>query len=98
MVTHRCTASAHASISTMKNHAITWLGLAVLCSPSLVQAHVSIASGPAVAAQTQVVTFQVGHGCEGADTSGIIVEIPEGVTSVRPSTSDFGQVDVETDA
>jgi len=26
------------------------------------------------------------------------IDIPAGVTSVRPETSDFGQVDVETDA
>ena len=28
----------------------------------------------------------------------VSIEIPAGVTSVRPETSDFGQVDVETDA
>jgi periplasmic copper chaperone A len=62
------------------------------------QAHISIVSGPAFANTTQEVAFGVGHGCQGADTYRVVIEIPEGVTSVRPETSDFGQVDVETDA
>ena len=66
--------------------------------PLTAQAHVSIASGPAFANTSQEVTFGVGHGCDGADTYRVQVEIPPGVTSVRPETSDFGQVDVETDA
>src|SRR4051812_34556735 len=65
---------------------------------STAQAHVSIASGPAFANVSQEVAFGVGHGCAGADTVRVQVEIPEGVTSVRPEPSDFGQVDVETDA
>ncbi len=72
-------------------------GLAALVSSSA-QAHVSIASGPAFANTSQEVTFGVGHGCDGADTYRVQVEIPAGVTSVRPETSDFGQADVETDA
>jgi len=62
------------------------------------QAHVSIVSGPAFANTSQEVSFGVGHGCAGADTYRVQVDIPPGVTSVRPETSDFGQVDVETDA
>jgi len=65
--------------------------------PSLAQAHVSVASGVGFANTTQEVVFSVGHGCEGADTNAVSIEIPAGVTSVRPETSDFGQVDVETD-
>jgi len=61
-------------------------------------AHISIASGPVFANTSQEVAFGVGHGCSGADTVRVQVEIPAGVTSVRPETSDFGQVDVETDA
>jgi len=65
---------------------------------STAQAHVSIASGPAFANVSQEVAFGVGHGCAGADTVRVQVEIPAGVSSVRPEPSDFGQVDVETDA
>ncbi|MEO8904118.1 MAG: YcnI family protein [Polyangiaceae bacterium] len=65
--------------------------------PALALAHVSVASGVGIANTTQEVTFSVGHGCAGADTNEVSIEIPAGVTSVRPETSDFGQVDVETD-
>jgi uncharacterized protein YcnI len=75
----------------------TLTGLATLISASA-QAHISIASGPAFANTSGEVAFGVGHGCEGADTVSVQLEIPTGVTSVRPETSDFGQVDVETDA
>ena len=74
-----------------------FFGFAVF-APSIAHAHVSIASGPAFANASQEVSFGVGHGCAGADTVMVSVEIPAGVTSVRPETSDFGQVDVETDA
>jgi uncharacterized protein YcnI len=53
-------------------------------------AHVSISSGPGYAGQTQIVTFSVGHGCEGADTVGIAVSIPKEVTSLRALPSTFG--------
>jgi uncharacterized protein YcnI len=62
------------------------------------EAHVSIASGPAFANTTQQITFGVGHGCSGADTVSVRVEIPASVTSVRPMRSDFGKVSVEKDA
>jgi uncharacterized protein YcnI len=56
------------------------------------EAHVELASGPAPAAKSQKLTFAVGHGCEGGhDTVRIRVDIPTGVTSVRPMFSDFGK-------
>jgi uncharacterized protein YcnI len=61
-------------------------------------AHIAIASGPGFANTTQEVTFGVGHGCAGADTYKVRIEIPASVTSVRPERSDFGKVSVEKDA
>lgn len=59
-------------------------------------AHVSVASGPGFGGKSQEITFGVGHGCEGADTLSVRVEIPAEVTSVRTLTSDFGRATVET--
>jgi periplasmic copper chaperone A len=74
------------------------LAAAFACfAPRAALAHVSIASGPAFADTSGVVVFAVGHGCEGHDTARVDIEIPPGVTSVRPETSGFGQVDVATD-
>jgi uncharacterized protein YcnI len=61
-------------------------------------AHISVASGPGFANTTQEIVFGVGHGCAGADTYRVRVEIPPDVLSVRPLRSDFGKVSVEKDA
>jgi periplasmic copper chaperone A len=70
----------------------------LLLAPALASAHVSVASGPGFANTTQEVVFGIGHGCAGADTYTVRIEIPTGVTSVRPERSDFGKVSVEKNA
>lgn len=73
-------------------------GMGTLLVPAIASAHISVASGPGFANTTQEITFGVGHGCSGSDTYRVRVEIPSGVTSVRPETSDFGRASVEKDA
>lgn len=69
-----------------------------LCSPSaLVHAHVSLTSGPGYANQSQVLTFGVGHGCEGADTVRVEVSIPKEVTTVRALPSAWGDPQITAD-
>jgi uncharacterized protein YcnI len=75
--------------------AVTSVCAATLTS-SLAFAHVGVTS-PGFANQTQVLTFSVGHGCEGADTSRIEVSIPDSVTSVRAVPNVFGSVEVKKD-
>jgi uncharacterized protein YcnI len=70
----------------------------VFLAPAVAQAHISVSSGPGFANTTQEIVFGVGHGCAGADTYSVRVEIPAGVTSVRPERSDFGKVSVEKNA
>jgi uncharacterized protein YcnI len=74
-------------------------GLALLAAAA--HAHVSIASGNAIANTSQEVVFSVGHGCNNGtamvDTSSIKVEIPAGFTGARAMTSDFGPFAVEKD-
>lgn len=77
------------------------LGVAVasasLFTATLASAHISV-SGPAFAGTTHEATFGVGHGCDGADTYQIKVQIPSGVTAVRPLDSAFGKAVLEKDA
>ncbi|MES1172243.1 MAG: DUF1775 domain-containing protein [Bacteroidota bacterium] len=70
----------------------------MICLPAAAVAHISVASGPGFAAATQEIAFGVGHGCAGADTYRVRIEIPAGVTSVRAVRSDFGKTTVEKDA
>lgn len=81
-----------------RRKAAGWLGTAVILGAAVADAHVSVASGPAFATTTQEITFGVGHGCSGADTWSVRVEIPSSVTSVRTETSDFGKATLEKDA
>lgn len=57
-------------------------------------AHISI-TGPAIAGSNQILTFNVGHGCEGSDTVRVEVQIPPEVTVVRGLPSFFGYADVK---
>jgi uncharacterized protein YcnI len=74
-----------------------WLA-AIVAGPGIARAHISVASGPGYANTTQEIAFGVGHGCAGADTNRVRIEIPADVLSVRPLRSDFGTVSVEKDA
>jgi hypothetical protein len=69
----------------------------VLATAGVARAHVSLASGPAQANKSQLITFGVGHGCDGHDTVKVRVDIPAGVTSVRALRSDFGKPTVIRD-
>jgi len=71
---------------------------AAISMPAIAQAHIAVASGVGVANTTQEIVFGVGHGCAGADTYQVKIDIPAGVTSVRPVPSDFGAVSVQKDA
>lgn len=59
------------------------------------RAHVALASGPAAAGKSQKITFSVGHGCDGADTVGIRIEIPAGISGVRALAGDLGKPSIE---
>jgi periplasmic copper chaperone A len=77
--------------------AASWMALAGVCAvPTMASAHVSVTS-PVYAGTTQELTFSVGHGCDGADTLSISVEIPASVTPVRVASSDFGKATIDKD-
>jgi len=67
----------------------------LVLTAGVARAHVSITSGPAAASKSQKITFGVGHGCDGADTLRVRVEIPAGLSSVRALASDFGKPSIE---
>lgn len=70
----------------------------ILLAPAVASAHISVSSGPGFANSTQEIVFGVGHGCEGTDTYSVKIDIPAGVTSVRPLRSDFGKATLEKNA
>ena len=73
-------------------------GIAIVAVPLVATAHVSLISGPGFANTTQEISFGVGHGCAGADTYRIKLDLPAGVTSVRAMRSDFGKPSFQKNA
>jgi uncharacterized protein YcnI len=76
--------------------AAVWGGTALWLAVSAASAHIEVMSGPGFANKSQEVTFSVGHGCSGADTKLVRIEIPAAVTSVRVEASNLGPATVET--
>jgi periplasmic copper chaperone A len=69
---------------------------ALLCTAA--EAHISVIPGPFFAGNHQELTFNISHGCSGADTFRIEIRLPEGLTSVRPLDSVFGKATLSKNA
>jgi periplasmic copper chaperone A len=54
---------------------------AALLAAPLAHAHITVAPASAPAGAYQTLVFKVGHGCAGSATTGIAVQLPEGVTA-----------------
>lgn len=80
-----------------KKIALAAVTAALAFMPSSANAHVSAAAGPWSSNTTQEVAFNIGHGCSGSDTYKLTIDLPAGITSVRPMPSDFGKVSVIKD-
>lgn len=72
---------------------ITVLALALAAPAS---AHVTVTPSDTAAGAYTVLTFSVGHGCEGSPTTGIRIQIPEGINSVTPTRTPFYDVTKQT--
>lgn len=58
--------------------------LALVAVPTLAAAHVVVAPTATTSGARVQAAFRVGHGCEGADTTALRIEIPAGVEEARP--------------
>ena len=58
--------------------------LAAVMLASAAQAHITLEQSSAPAGSYQKLTFRVGHGCDGAATSGVTVMLPESVIGAKP--------------
>lgn len=57
------------------------------------EAHVSIADDTAEAGAYEILTMSVPHGCDGSATTGIAVQIPEGINAVTPTRNSYYDVE-----
>ena len=72
-------------------------GLLALSAPLAASAHVAVEPTSAAAGSYSVLTFAVGHGCEGSPTTGITIDIPESITSLTPTVNPGWDIDKITD-
>lgn len=76
------------------------LAAGVIAISSSAFAHITIGSGPAPAGKSSKITFNINHGCNESteDTIAIKIDMPAGVTAVRPMDSSFGKISLTRDA
>lgn len=61
-------------------------------------AHVGLAvTGASAPGTTNLFGFGPGHGCDGADTNAILIQIPEGISSVKPVAKPGWEIEIVAD-
>jgi len=65
--------------------ALLGAGLLALSAPLAASAHVEVEPSSTAAGSYSLLTFSLGHGCDGSATTGITIDIPESITSVTPT-------------
>ena len=61
--------------------------LLALAAPLSASAHVGVTATSTAAGSYSILTFGVGHGCDGSPTTSIAISIPEAITSVTPTVN-----------
>ena len=86
--------------TTLAASAIAAGALLAISAPLSASAHVSVGPSSTAAGSYTVLTFSLGHGCEGAATTALTIDIPESIASVTPTVNpnwDVSKVDVDLD-
>ena len=65
----------------------------VLGGAAAANAHVSIAEGAVEAGAYEILTVSVPHGCDGAATTEVAIQIPEGINAVTPTRNPLYSVE-----
>ncbi|ASD23326.1 sortase [Cryobacterium sp. LW097] len=65
--------------------ALLGAGLLALSAPLAASAHVDVEPSSTAAGSYSLLTFSLGHGCDGSATTGITIDIPDTITSVTPT-------------
>lgn len=71
------------------------VALTLAATASAARAHVSLEAREAKLGATYKAVFKIPHGCEGAATTAVRVEIPEGVIGVKPMPKPGWTIDIQ---
>ncbi|GMA29292.1 DUF1775 domain-containing protein [Arenivirga flava] len=70
-----------------------------LAAPTAASAHVGVASATSTAPGTvSVITFSLGHACDGSPTTSVAIDLPAPMSGVVPTAKAGWQIAAETDA
>ncbi len=72
-------------------------GLLTIGLAGAASAHVTVTPSTTAAGSYSVLTFSVGHGCEGSPTTALAISIPEGINAVTPTRNDYYDVTKQTE-
>jgi uncharacterized protein YcnI len=100
------TARPHPKDTPMRNRAPFTMLLAgaaglslALAAPTAASAHVALASATSTApGSVSVITFSLGHACDGSPTTAVAIDLPAPMSGVVPTAKAGWQVASETDA
>lgn len=67
--------------------------IVVLATASIASAHVTVTPSTTAAGAYSVLTFSVGHGCDGSPTTKVAVKMPEEIIAVTPTINSGWTVD-----
>jgi uncharacterized protein YcnI len=77
--------------------ALLGAGLLALSAPLAASAHVEVEPSSTAAGSYSLLTFSVGHGCDGSATTAITIDIPDSITSVTPTVNPGWEITPLTD-
>lgn len=77
--------------------ALLGAGLLALSAPLAASAHVEVEPSSTAAGSYSLLTFSVGHGCDGSSTTAITIDIPDTITSVTPTVNPGWEITPLTD-
>lgn len=67
--------------------ALAGAALLAVAAPLAASAHVTVTPSSTAAASYSVVTFSVGHGCEGSPTTALTFTVPDSIESITPTVN-----------
>ncbi|NYG60756.1 uncharacterized protein YcnI [Nocardioides daedukensis] len=69
------------------------VGASIFLGAGSASAHVSVSASSTAAGSSSILTFSLGHGCEGSATTRIAIQVPEEIVSVTPQRQPFYSVE-----
>jgi uncharacterized protein YcnI len=81
-----------------KSIVIALAAAGTIAAASSASAHMGFSPTSIPAGATQIMSFGPGHNCDGSPTTAVLIQIPAGITNVKPVIKPGWTIDVKKDA